>query len=88
VYAIRVADRNEVQATLNSAGIVTGTHYPIPVHLQKAYANLGYGRGDLPVTETVAGQFLSLPIYAELQPDQVAEVVMRLDTVGEEAWLI
>jgi dTDP-4-amino-4,6-dideoxygalactose transaminase len=88
VYAIRIADRDEVQATLNAAGIGTGIHYPVPVHLQNAYANLGYRRGDLPVTETVASQFLSLPIYAELQPDRVAEVVMRLETVGEKTWLI
>jgi dTDP-4-amino-4,6-dideoxygalactose transaminase len=81
VYAIRVADRDQVQTALHSAGIGTGIHYPIPVHLQKAYADLGYWRGDLPVTEAVADQFLSLPIYAELRPDQVAEVVRELDRV-------
>jgi dTDP-4-amino-4,6-dideoxygalactose transaminase len=81
VYAIRVADRDQVQTALHSAGIGTGIHYPIPVHLQKAYADLGYWRGDLPVTEAVADQFLSLPIYAELRSDQVAEVVRELDRV-------
>jgi dTDP-4-amino-4,6-dideoxygalactose transaminase len=79
VYAIRVADRNRVQETLDRAGIATGIHYPIPVHLQCAYADLGYRAGDLPVTELVANQFLSLPIYAELQPDQVAEVATHVD---------
>ncbi len=81
VYALRVADRDQVQETLHAAGIGTGIHYPVPVHLQKAYAELGYRRGDLPVTEGTADQFLSLPIYAELQPDQVLEVVAQLNRV-------
>jgi dTDP-4-amino-4,6-dideoxygalactose transaminase len=78
VYAVRVAARDRVQELLHSAGIGTSIHYPVPVHLQKAYAGLGYRRGDLPVSETAADQFLSLPIYAELQADQVAEAVMHL----------
>ena len=78
VYAVRVADRDKVQEALQSAGIGTSIHYPIPVHRQKAYADLGYGLGDLPVSEAAADQFLSLPIYAELQPDRVAQVVMEL----------
>ena len=79
MYAIRVADRDEVQKALQAAGIGTGIHYPVPVHLQKAYADLGYQRGDFPITEALADQFLSLPIYAELRPDQVAEVVVELE---------
>jgi dTDP-4-amino-4,6-dideoxygalactose transaminase len=79
VYAIRVPNRDHVQTALHSAGISTAIHYPIPVHLQEAYAQLGYRRGDLPVTEAVADQFLSLPIYPELKRDQVAQVVTALD---------
>jgi dTDP-4-amino-4,6-dideoxygalactose transaminase len=79
VYAVEVPERDRVQKALHAAGIGTGIHYPIPVHLQKAYANLGCGPGDLPVTERVARRFLSLPMYAELRPEQVAEVVRRLD---------
>jgi dTDP-4-amino-4,6-dideoxygalactose transaminase len=79
VYAVQVADRDTVQKALQAAGIGTGIHYPIPVHLQKAYANLGCGPGDLPVTEALAKRFLSLPIYPELRPEQVLEVVRRLD---------
>jgi dTDP-4-amino-4,6-dideoxygalactose transaminase len=79
VYAVRVRERDAVQRALAAAGIATGIHYPIPVHLQRAYADLGYWRGDLPVTEAVAAQFLSLPIYAELSMDQVEEVVAALD---------
>ena len=79
VYAIELAQRDEVQKALQAAGIGTGIHYPVPVHLQKAYADLGYGPGDLPVTEALADRFLSLPIYAELRPEQVAEVVRGLE---------
>ena len=79
VYAIRVTQRDEVQKALQKAGIGTSIHYPVPVHLQKAYAGLGYGRGDLPVTETLADRFLSLPIYAELRPEQVAVIVQGLE---------
>ena len=81
VYAIRVADRDQVQEALHSAGVGTGIHYPVPVHLQKAYADLGYGTGDLPVTEAVAREFLSLPIYADLRPDLVAEIVAELNSL-------
>ena len=58
-------------------GVGTSIHYPIPVHLQSAYADLGYRAGDLPVTETAADQFLSLPIYPELRSDQLAEIATR-----------
>jgi dTDP-4-amino-4,6-dideoxygalactose transaminase len=78
VYAIRVAHRDRVQEVLHTAGIGTSIHYPVPVHLQKAYADLGYGPSDLPVTKVAADEFLSLPIYAELLPNQVAEVVREL----------
>jgi dTDP-4-amino-4,6-dideoxygalactose transaminase len=79
VYAIQLAQRDEVQKALQAAGIGTGIHYPVPVHLQHAYADLGYGLGDFPVTEALADRFLSLPIYAELRREQVAEVVRRLE---------
>jgi dTDP-4-amino-4,6-dideoxygalactose transaminase len=78
VYAVQIPRRDEAQKMLNASGIGTGIHYPIPVHLQKAYADLGYGRGDLPVTEGAANRFLSLPIYAELRREQVEEVFARL----------
>jgi dTDP-4-amino-4,6-dideoxygalactose transaminase len=79
VYAIRIAHRDQVKMALDTAGIGTSIHYPIPVHLQKAYADLGYRRGDLPVTEATADEFLSLPIYGELQPDQIVAVVQELE---------
>jgi dTDP-4-amino-4,6-dideoxygalactose transaminase len=78
VYAIELDQRDAVQAVLQSACVGTGIHYPVPVHLQKAYAVLGYVPGDLPVTEFLASRLLSLPIYAELRPDQVATVISEL----------
>jgi dTDP-4-amino-4,6-dideoxygalactose transaminase len=76
LFAIRTAERDRVRAELHGAGIQTGIHYPIPVHLQPAYANLGYGRGDFPVSERAADQVLSLPLYPELT-DGALERVAR-----------
>jgi dTDP-4-amino-4,6-dideoxygalactose transaminase len=81
VYAVGLAQRGEAQKALQAAGIGVGIHYPVPVHLQKAYAGLGYGAGDFPITELLANQFLSVPIYAELRPEQVSKVVMELEKV-------
>ena len=74
VYAIRVADRAAAQRALQEAGIQTGIHYPIPVHLQEAWAELGYRRGDFPHAEQAADEVLSLPIFAELTAEHVARV--------------
>lgn len=81
VYALCLPRRDETLSALQEAGIGVGIHYPVPVHLQKAYASLGYRTGDLPVTEHLASHFLSLPIYSELLPEQVAEVVSQLEKV-------
>jgi dTDP-4-amino-4,6-dideoxygalactose transaminase len=81
VYAVGHPRRDAALKALQAAGIGAGIHYPVPVHLQKAYAGLGYKAGDLPVTEQLAGKFLSLPIYPELEPTQVAEVVRELNKV-------
>jgi dTDP-4-amino-4,6-dideoxygalactose transaminase len=81
VYALRVPERDEVMAALANEGVGCGVHYPIPVHLQEAYASLGYGRGSCPVAEQCADEFLSLPMYPELTPSQrelVVESVKRL----------
>ena len=74
VYAIRTPRRDALQESLQAQGIQTGIHYPIPVHLQKAYADFGYGVGDLPVTEQASNELLSLPMFAELQEPQIAAV--------------
>ena len=74
VYTLRTDDRDSLQAALQSEGIQTGIHYPVPVHLQPAYADLGYGRGAFPRSEEAAAQVLSLPLYPELSSAAVAEV--------------
>lgn len=78
VYAIRVADRDGTRARLQQAGIATGIHYPVPVHRQGAYADLGYRQGQLPVSEALAREFLSLPIYPELSDAAVDAVAAEL----------
>src|SRR5690606_17559919 len=66
IYAVRSEDREELRRGLNDAGIQTGLHYPIPVHLQPAHADLGYSAGDFPEAEAAAREVLSLPIYPEM----------------------
>jgi dTDP-4-amino-4,6-dideoxygalactose transaminase len=78
LYVIRVANRDELQAFLKEQGIFTGVHYPVPIHLQKCVANLGYAEGSLPVTENVTGEILSLPMYAELTDEQITYVVSNV----------
>jgi dTDP-4-amino-4,6-dideoxygalactose transaminase len=74
VYAIRTDERAELQARLQAAGIQTGLHYPIPVHLQPAHRDLGYQEGQFPESERAANQVLSLPMYPELTDAQVDSV--------------
>ena len=74
VYAVRADARDALQESLQSRGIQTGIHYPIPVHLQEAYADSRYGPGDLPCSELAAREVLSLPMYPELSDDQIDAV--------------
>jgi dTDP-4-amino-4,6-dideoxygalactose transaminase len=78
LYVIQVENRRPVQAALKSQGVDTGIHYPVPIHLQKACADLGYRPGDFPVTETLADRILSLPMFAELTHEQIDCVVDSL----------
>ena len=66
LYVIRTPYRDELQRHLAAAGVGTGIHYPIPIHLQAAYARLGWKRGDFPVSEDAADQILSLPMFPGL----------------------
>jgi dTDP-4-amino-4,6-dideoxygalactose transaminase len=75
IFSIFHAERDRLQAHLTESGIQTGLHYPLPVHLQKAYSHLGGKPGDFPVSERVAKTQLSLPIYPELSDSDVARVV-------------
>ena len=78
LYAIQVGNRDALREQLGSEGVQTGIHYPIPLHLQPAYADLGYERRDFPVSESYAARTLSLPMYAELTEEQVGYVVDRV----------
>ncbi|HTV43397.1 MAG TPA: DegT/DnrJ/EryC1/StrS family aminotransferase [Candidatus Sulfotelmatobacter sp.] len=74
-YVVRHARRDELKKHLEDNGVGCSIHYPIPLHLQKAYADLGHKKGDFPVSEKAALQCLSLPIYPELTEAQIARVV-------------
>ena len=71
VFCVRVKDREKLINFLKEKGIFTNIHYPIPIHLQKAYAFLGYKKGDFPVTEGSMDQILSLPMFAELTEEEI-----------------
>ncbi|MCO6388795.1 DegT/DnrJ/EryC1/StrS aminotransferase family protein [Aliihoeflea sp. 40Bstr573] len=79
VFAVRAQDRDALQRGLLAAGIQTGLHYPVPVHLQPAHADLGYRQGDFPQAEAAAQQVLSLPIYPELTTSQIMEIVQAVE---------
>jgi dTDP-4-amino-4,6-dideoxygalactose transaminase len=84
LYVVRVQDREALQAALAEAGIGTGIHYPIPLHLQKAYAHLNHKQGDFPVTERVAAEIVSLPMYPQLKESQQDEVGRKIkEFLGE-----
>jgi dTDP-4-amino-4,6-dideoxygalactose transaminase len=74
LYVVRTQFRDELQKYLSDAGIGTGIHYPIPIHLQNAYASRGWKRGDFHNTEAAADKILSLPMFAGLTPDQQKQV--------------
>jgi dTDP-4-amino-4,6-dideoxygalactose transaminase len=75
LYVVRTDDREGLMNHLKNAGIGTGIHYPIPLHLQNAYVSLNYRKGDLPVAERVAAEIVSLPMFPQLTAEQQARVV-------------
>ena len=78
LYVVRVPDRDRVLKELHAAGIGAGIHYPVPVHLTSAFAGLGYAEGTFSVTERVAREILSLPLFPEITPSQQERVVSVL----------
>src|SRR5439155_20158148 len=82
LYVIRTPARVPLKRYFNEAGIGTGIHYPIPIHLQFVYASLGCERGDFPVSETAADEVLSLPMFPGLRSQAQQRVV---DTICEFA---
>lgn len=78
LYVVFVEDREGLREHLGRKGIGTGLHYPLPLHLQQAYAAMGHRRGDFPVSEHLAERLLSLPMYAELAPEQIEHVASSI----------
>jgi dTDP-4-amino-4,6-dideoxygalactose transaminase len=78
VYAVLSPQRQQVIDSLTAQGVQTGIHYPYPVHLLPAYSDLGYTAGDFPVSESVAAQELSLPMFPELTSTQLEAVAQAL----------
>ena len=78
IYAIRLHERDEVMWILKEKGIQCGVHYPVPIHLQKAYRSLGYKVGAFPISERIAREFISLPMFPELTETQVETVVVNV----------
>jgi dTDP-4-amino-4,6-dideoxygalactose transaminase len=83
VYVVRSDDRDGLREALTKEGIQTGIHYPIPVHLQPAHEDLGYHTGDFPVAEAAAREVLSLPIYPEMNREQVRMVAAAVSEASQ-----
>jgi dTDP-4-amino-4,6-dideoxygalactose transaminase len=82
LYVIRTEDRDALREHLSSLGIQTGLHYPVPLHLQAAFANGRDHTGEFPVSERWARTGLSLPLFAELTGDQLSEVIQGVKSFG------
>jgi dTDP-4-amino-4,6-dideoxygalactose transaminase len=85
VFAVRTSGRDELVQSLGQAGVQTGIHYPIPVHLQPAYTDARYKEGDFPISEQTAKEVLSLPMFPEMtkaQVDTVAAIVVSSARAG------
>mgnify|MGYP001819789016 CR=1 FL=1 len=78
VYAIRAKNRDELMRRLSDSGIACGIHYPVPLHLQEAYTFLGYKKGDFPVAEQSAEEFVSLPMFPELTEESICYIVEKI----------
>ena len=87
LYVVRTEDRESLMSHLKSACIGTGIHYPIPLHLQKAYDSLGYKLGAFPVSEKVASQIISLPMFPQLTLEQQARVVEETMRFTQKAFV-
>ena len=73
-YSIRVQNRDDVQAKLKEQGIPTAVHYPMPLHLQEAFAYLGYRKGDFPISEQISNEIMSLPMNPYLSDDEITYI--------------
>ena len=81
-YVIRMKERDNLSKYLNSKKISTSIHYPIPIHLQKAYSDLNYKKGNFPITEKYADEIISLPVFPELKQEEIEYVVSNVKEFG------
>ncbi|MEC9464443.1 MAG: DegT/DnrJ/EryC1/StrS family aminotransferase [Myxococcota bacterium] len=84
LYVVQVANRDELRERLSEAGIASGLHYPVPIHLHPAYESLGHKAGDFPHAERIASEGVSLPMFPELKEEQVERVVGVIRTHLEQ----
>jgi dTDP-4-amino-4,6-dideoxygalactose transaminase len=84
LYVIRTSDREGLMDHLKQAGIGSAIHYPVPLHMQKAYANFNYSVGDFPVTESAASEILSLPMYPQLSSENLGRVAKEVAAFTEK----
>jgi dTDP-4-amino-4,6-dideoxygalactose transaminase len=87
LFVIRTRDRDRMIYHLNEVGVGTGIHYPVPLHLQKAYAGLGYTLEDFPVSARVAKEILSLPMFPQITEAQLARVASQIQTFTDGSTL-
>ncbi len=78
LFVIKTKKRDELQKYLNDNGISTGMHYPVPLHLQKCFENSGYKKGDFPVTESLADECLSLPMFPHISDDEIKYICEKI----------
>jgi dTDP-4-amino-4,6-dideoxygalactose transaminase len=79
IFSIRSKRRNELEKYLNEKGIGTNKHYPIPIHLQECYKDLGFKKGDYPIAEEISTTELSLPMYYGMTDEQIQYVTMMVN---------
>lgn len=78
MYILQSENREEVIEKLKEAGIATGVYYPVPLHLQRVYKNLGYKEGDMPVAEYLSHRTFAIPVYPELNEEQVKYIISKI----------
>ena len=82
LYVVETADRVGLQRRMDDQGIAHGIHYPIPVHLQEAFRDLGHRRGDFPVSEALADRILSLPMFPEITSEEIERAAREVVSFG------
>ena len=83
IYAVRSLHRKSTTDALDASGIGWGIHYPIPLHLQPAYLDLGHRRGDFPVSEALGDDWVSLPMFPGIRRDEIEAIVQVLKNSQE-----